>query len=79
MNVTQVQRLADGDALLALQQGDHQVIDPDIVVFGNQQHALLVQGVLHQLFDQHLGQGNREGDEFGLLAKQLFEGDAKGR
>ncbi|MNQ68485.1 hypothetical protein D3C85_830390 [compost metagenome] len=35
--------------------------------------------MLHQLLDQHLGQGDRERDEFGLLAKQLFEGDAKGR
>ena len=77
LDMAQFQRFADGDALLALQQGNQQIIDPDVVIFGKQQHPLLIEGVLHQLLDQHLGHGDREGNEFGLLVEQLFEGDTK--
>ncbi len=75
--MAQLQRLADGDALLALQQGDHQIIHTHVVVLGKQQHPLLVEGVLHQLLDQQLGHLHREGHEFELLVQQLFQRDAK--
>ena len=75
--MTQLQRFADGDALLAFQQSDHQVVNPHVVVLGKQQYPLLVKGVLHQLPDQQLGHLHREGDEFELLVEQFFQRNAK--